>query len=202
MELHAAYVNDGDSRVEADDGWWSFWIHFIGLLSGVCACTHTQTVMDGGTPIRANKMQIDMHVQTHTHTLQYTHTYTQGVNTYLEVSDTACNILWHSGSMCTCFNELSCALSVAVGWWWSNLTDSEDQSTLSASETRRERERGGGTQTASGHHYLFSAWLCPCECDSVKNSVCLFTVCMLVCVRVPVCVCACQCLLVHVCACQ
>ena len=105
--------------------------------------------------------------------------------------------MWASVCVCVCVcanepsAELSCALSVAAGWWWSNLTDSEDRSTLSASETLRERERERegkreSTKTASGHHYLFSAWLCPCEGDSVKNRVFvrLLAVCVDVCVSV------------------
>lgn len=102
--------------------------------------------------------------------------------------------------MCACCNEptaeLSCMLSVAVGWWWSNLTDSQDWSTLAASETRRERGSALrsplATIISSVHDcvhvsvtvwkivfvYLLHACVCVCvgvfACVSVDVTECVF----------------------------
>lgn len=75
--------------------------------------------------------------------------------------------------------ELSCVLSVAAGWWWSHLTDRLRTGARFLPQ-RYSIEEGKERETAFGHHY-FSVWLCPCECDSVKNSVYLLTVCVYAC---------------------
>lgn len=76
--------------------------HF-GYISQVCCCltctnTHTHKYTDGEAATQENKMQ----KQTHTQIYTLQHTRTHRVNTYLKVSDTACNILWHSSCVCVC----------------------------------------------------------------------------------------------------